>query len=378
MQMQSNLAVDSLDRSPEPPMVKLIGPKAAATGLDHVNSVMNNTASGNMNNDNDKTAADTVHCSKNCSLKDILALLKPIATQYNNSIQELVDLTTRALTMPVDLQIKRHLEAWKSSMTGNRIWMQGPYDVSHPSQNTLTAACLVGLANNAKVPFLSYFCSLKRQQQMSSPGLSPPHILLDMMKSLIVQLLLLQTSDTSIIDIPLTDFDRLLMGSDLDTALNLLHKLRGLVPSYCLCVIESVDVLEDRGDGAHTANLHKVLREVINLGQPLREEREEKEEEVGAYKTVKILLTTNGHVDVLAVAAQNGFLEKIECDSDESGDGEQLGSLWDDDARSDKGGLKRGGGALSVTMLRMGLLADDGITTDSLRGHEAFGQRNSW
>lgn len=158
-----------------------------------------------------------------------------------------------------------------------------------------------------------------------------------MVKSLIVQLLLLQTSDSSAIEIPLTEFDRLLSGGDLDTALDLLHKLRGLVPSYCLCVIESVDVLEDRGDGAHTANLHKVLREVINLGQPLEKKEKAEGNEEDGYKAMKILLTSNGHVDVLAVAAQGGFLEKIACDGDESGDGEQLGSLWDDDAQSDDG-----------------------------------------
>ncbi|KAK6860753.1 hypothetical protein PG995_004389 [Apiospora arundinis] len=333
-QMMSNSAIGSLDRSLEHPVTRLIEPEVAGTGLAHVGLVMDNTVEDINNN----VTTDTIHCSGRCSVRDVLALLEPIATQYNNSIQELVDLTTRALTLSVDLQIKRHLEAWKSSMTGNRIWVQGPHNVSHPSPNTLTAACLVGLANNTKIPFLSYFCSLKQQQQMSSPDLSPPDILLDMVKSLIVQLLLLQTSDTSTIDIPLTDFDRLLMGSDLDTALNLLHKLRGLVPSYCLCVIESIDVLEDRGDGAHTATLCKVLREVINLGQPLGEKRVEKEEEAGAYKTVKILLTSNGHVDVLAVAAQDGSLEKIECDSDESGDAEQLGSLWDNGARSDDEG----------------------------------------
>ncbi|KAK8850867.1 hypothetical protein PGQ11_013346 [Apiospora arundinis] len=335
-QMMSNLAIDSLDRSLEHPVTKLIEPEVAGTGLAHVGLVMDNTVEDINNN----VTTDTIHCSGRCSVRDALALLEPIATQYNNSIQELVDLTTRALTVSVDLQIKRHLEAWKSSMTGNRIWVQGPHDVSHPSQNTLTAACLVGLANNAKIPFLSYFCSLKQQHQMSSPGLTPPDILLDMVKSLIVQLLLRQTSDAFTIDIPLTDFDRLLTGSDLDTALDVLHKLRGLVPSYCLCVIESVDVLEDRSDVAHTANLREVLREVINLGQPLEEKEKEKAEgnEGDSYKTVKILLTSNGHVDVLAVAAQGGFLEKIACDGDESGDGEQLGSLWDDDARSEEGG----------------------------------------
>ena len=49
-----------------------------------------------------------------------------------------------------------------------------------------------------------------------------------------------------------------------------------------------------------------------------------------------MLHASDGHADVLAVAAQGGFLNKIAWDADdETGEGEQLGSLWDDETGTD-------------------------------------------
>ncbi|KAK7994454.1 hypothetical protein PG991_016042 [Apiospora marii] len=274
------------------------------------------------------------------SVGDILKLLEPVAIQHNNTIQDLVGLTTAALKTTVDTQIKRRLKTWTSSRTSNRIWIQGPHNVSHPSQNTLTAACLVGLANNAKIPCISFFGSL---QSRGSHGAypSPPDLLLDMVKSLIIQLLLLQDPG-DYLDAQLEDFGKLLVNPvDLSEALGLLHELRGLVPQHLLCVIESVQELEDRGDGSHTANLRKVLREIINLGQSHRREPQPVEGEGAGTeevpeKSVKVCFTSDGHADVLAVAAQGGFLDKVAWDADdEAGEGEQLGSLWDDETGSD-------------------------------------------
>ncbi|KAK7987014.1 hypothetical protein PG988_002002 [Apiospora saccharicola] len=143
------------------------------------------------------------------------------------------------------------------------------------------------------------------------------------------------------------EFENLLVRVDLGEALELLHKLRGLVPQYLLCVIESVQELEDRGDDSHTENLREVLREIINLGEarsPLphqgggggESEGTGADVEGGPEKSVKVCFTSDGHADVLAVAAQGGFLDKIAWDADdEGGEGEQLDPLWDDGAGSD-------------------------------------------
>ncbi|KAK7987013.1 hypothetical protein PG988_002001 [Apiospora saccharicola] len=142
-------------------------------------------------NAKDMTCNDTPGTRSFPSVRDALRLLEPIAIQHNNKIQELVSPTSAALKTTVDIEIKRRLKTWTSGLASNTIWIQGPHSVSHPSQNTLTAACLVGLANNAKIPCISYFASLQSRDPRGAYP-STPEILLDMVKSLIIQLLLLQ------------------------------------------------------------------------------------------------------------------------------------------------------------------------------------------
>ncbi|KAK8075708.1 hypothetical protein PG997_010371 [Apiospora hydei] len=321
-------ADDPLDRLSEPPLVDWAVSSVAEDRVPAEPIPKDTAIPTNQITDNKATGANC------CTVSDVLGLLEPIAEQYNKRMQELVGLTSTALKVAVDIQIKRHLNSWTSSLASNGIWIQGPHNVPYPNQNMLTAACLVGLANNAKIPCISYFGSL---QSRDSRGIypSPPKILLNMIKSFIVQLLLLQEDPDMKFNFALSDVEQLMgpMSNDVDATLNLLHVLRALVPPYLLCVINSVQVLEDRSDEAHTQSLRKVLRAVINLGQPQPPLPGEAE---GAAKTVKVCFTSDGHTDVLAAAVEAGLAEKVAYDTeDDSGEGEKLGSLWDDEAGSD-------------------------------------------
>ncbi|KAK8016969.1 hypothetical protein PG993_015158 [Apiospora rasikravindrae] len=307
MQISDNSADDPLNRLLEPPIVDQAGSLLAAHRL----------PAGSVS---EGTPIRTSHATD--------------GGMYNDRVQELVRLTSAALKVAVDIQIQRRLKLWASSLTFDRIWVQGPHDISHPSQNMLTTACMVGLANSAKIPCISYLGSLQSRDLRGTCS-SPPELLLNMIKSFIVQLLLLQEDPNMHIVPPLSSFEQLMepTNNDLDTALSLLQELQVLVPPYLLCVIESVQVLENRSDGAHTQNLRRVVREVVNLGQTQPPSPGDVEE---AAKTVKVCFTSDGHADVLAAAAQAGFLEKIAYDTeDDSGEGEKLGSLWDDEAGSD-------------------------------------------
>ncbi|KAK7961727.1 uncharacterized protein PG986_002552 [Apiospora aurea] len=324
-----NTSIGLLGTSSQCPFNEQVGSGMASTNLEPVKA----------ESDNKVAYTEKPPDESSCSTNDALSLLEPIAARYNSNIQELVGLTSRALKVAVEIQVKRRLETWTSSLDSNRIWMQGPHDASHPSQNTLTAACLVGLANHNKIPFISYFGSLQQERDMYGRYLSPPEILLDMVKSLIVQLLLIQDDPSTIVEVLTRDFEKLLGSAvDLDVPLDILRRLRALVPPYLLCVIESVQILEDRSNTSHTESLHKVLREVINLGQPQHHTQPQASEGTGGEeKVVKVCFTSDGHADVLAVAAQRGSLEKIAYDAegDAGGEGEQLGSLWDDGEGSD-------------------------------------------
>ncbi|KAH9904446.1 hypothetical protein F4778DRAFT_62818 [Xylariomycetidae sp. FL2044] len=272
------------------------------------------TVSSVLNEDNDIPHRDLVH------IRAILDILEPLATRFGKDIQKLIRLTSTATWVNINNRCKNRIQGWTRSRDTDMIWIGGPYDVSHPSQNTLTAACLVALPTNSKISCLSYFCSLKVHAE---PGRHQPRskILLDMIKSFIIQLLLLTKDDDRTLAIPLSRFEQLLdpQGGDLDATLSLFHDLREIVPMYMHCVIDGIQVLEDMGDRLHKRNLARVLREITNMHHSDASEDQ---------RVIKLCFTTDGHVDALAKLARNNVLEKISYGAEsEEHDAEESSSL---------------------------------------------------
>jgi hypothetical protein len=87
--------------------------------------------------------------------KEILGLLKPLADRFGQNIKRVVDITSRASQVMTHTEIKDHISAWIKASTNRRLWIQGPHDVSNPSQNTLTAVCLVALSNQNDIPCIT-------------------------------------------------------------------------------------------------------------------------------------------------------------------------------------------------------------------------------
>ncbi|CAJ2509403.1 Uu.00g144290.m01.CDS01 [Anthostomella pinea] len=259
-----------------------------------------------------------------------LALLAPITAKYNQDIQNIVAITSRASNITIDHHVKRRIDAWTTSQQSDSIWLQGPHEISHPSQNTLTAVCLVALSNNSDIPCLSYFCSLEVHASGHPRIPSCRDMLLDLVKSFIVQLLLLlpeQVGDTT--SLSPERFAKLVdPGVELDDALSLLHDLRAHAPPYLHCVIEAAQEVEDRSDSKHTRNLLRVLRELVEsprLGNVPGARDQGRQQ---AEKVIKVCLTTDGYVDALAELAQKGAVEKVqiheETHVDGTGDGSSL------------------------------------------------------
>lgn len=258
----------------------------------------------------------------------ILNLLEPVVKRFRDDTQAVVNITSSALHVSIDDQVKRRIDTWITNPCCEALWILGPHDVSHPSQNTLTAVCLIALSSRHDVPSLSYFCSLRT---LSSPGSQLTHkeILLDMIKSFIVQLLLRCPEHiTTELDLSSSRLS-MLMEPDVDIgmALELFFDVRTLAPRYMHCVIEAVQELEDRGDAQHTRQLQRALREIVkppalwssrNSGDPGREVKEmdapEPQRTRGSEleRVMKVCFTSDGYVDALAELASRDEVEKVE------------------------------------------------------------------
>lgn len=258
----------------------------------------------------------------------ILNLLEPVVKRFRDDTQAVVNITSSALHVSIDDQVKRRIDTWITNTCCEALWILGPHDVSHPSQNTLTAVCLIALSSRHDVPSLSYFCSLRTLSSLGS-RLTHKEILLDMIKSFIVQLLLRCPEHIATeLDLSSSRFS-MLMEPDVDIgmALELFFDVRTLAPRYMHCVIEAVQELEDRGDAQHTRQLQRALREIVkppalwssrNSGDPGREVKEmdapEPQRTRGSEleRVMKVCFTSDGYVDALAELASRDEVEKVE------------------------------------------------------------------
>lgn len=258
----------------------------------------------------------------------ILNLLEPVVKRFRDDTQAVVNITSSALHVSIDDQVKRRIDTWITNPCCEALWILGPHDVSHPSQNTLTAVCLMALSSRHDVPSLSYFCSLRTLSSLGS-RLTHKEILLDMIKSFIVQLLLRCPEHIATeLDLSSSRFS-MLMEPDVDIgmALELFFDVRTLAPRYMHCVIEAVQELEDRGDAQHTRQLQRALREIVKppalwssrnsgglgneateMGTPESQRTRESELE----RVMKVCFTSDGYVDALAELASRDEVEKVE------------------------------------------------------------------
>ncbi|OTB00433.1 hypothetical protein M426DRAFT_26575 [Hypoxylon sp. CI-4A] len=101
--------------------------------------------------------ADSGHLSKEdersrrlYDSEEMLQLLDPILKRHGRNIQNIVKITSNSLSVVIANEVKSRLRSWMKSSRHEAIWIQGPHEVSHPSQNTLTAVCLAALANETQ------------------------------------------------------------------------------------------------------------------------------------------------------------------------------------------------------------------------------------
>lgn len=282
-------------------------------------------ASSSSTSNHDQVRAD----QNRHKLQDILRLLDRIAGDHREQIQKLLSVTLRARRVEIEHQMRTRIMTWVEDLATDKLWIQGPYGVSTPSQNTLTAGFLVALSNTNKIPCLHYFCSINTREG-DGRNMTSRAMLVQMLKSFIIQLLLMRKDDELYIDIQLGRLERLVdatVETEVDDVLVVFRSLKAVAPPHLHCVIEGFQELEDRGDPQHTQDLENVVREISSLDHPPGTDQEAPEESSG---TLKLMYLSDGYVDVLAQAIADDRLDKIAftAEVERFEDGESAESSW--------------------------------------------------
>ncbi|KAI0870117.1 hypothetical protein GGS24DRAFT_476517 [Hypoxylon argillaceum] len=258
--------------------------------------------------------------------------LTPIFAKFGQDIDNLVEIASQALKIKVGYLVRGRIGTWTTNIESDKLWIQSGYETSHPSQSTLIAASLAALSNENDIPCVSYFCSLQTHNAYETVP-SRRCMLLDMVKSLTAQLLLIYKSTQPKADISLESFKQLINPElDLKTALTLLRETRSILPHLTHFLIEGVQELENRSDIQQTRDLQEVLQEVIDLDQmpalvptgSVDYQRGASDSTELAHQTfsrqVKVCFASDGYVDALALLVEAGQLEMISNENEGEGD----------------------------------------------------------
>ena len=265
--------------------------------------------------------------------QEILNYLRTFLDRLGHDMNDIIQMTFRASHSGVDSQIRNRLLSWTEDVKSNRLWIQGPSGTPQPSQNRLTAVCLTALSRQNHIPCISYFCSPDHSRPMCAASYNDA--LKAMLASLITQLtLLLPDNFTTLLDLSSARFDALKSDDNplWNSGLELLYDLRTLAPKYLHCIVDGIQVLENRSDFQHTQNLSNLILKLCTLDDekaPVAAERitqpgvlsaidnsnADKEEGLTAQVT-KICFTTDGYSDAMAQIAALNLVEKVEYGSE--------------------------------------------------------------
>ncbi|SCV47898.1 uncharacterized protein FFB14_10082 [Fusarium fujikuroi] len=245
---------------------------------------------------------------------EIQAELAIFTTQWRDQVEHLTEASKQASLLQLDRQVHHRLQTWLRDLSTTNFWIQGPYDVSRPSQNSMTAASLTALAWTHNIPFVAYFCTFTDHDAFGMPTRAS---LEAFMASIIMQLVqLIPERGYSRADLCPARFADFAKGAlDVGETLQLIRDVRELGPRLVHIFIDNLQVLEDRSDQAYTRDFLSTIASLcrLNGGSQLSEIATAPDTSELMFRT-KICFTTEGYVDGLAQAVELQLLNKVEFD----------------------------------------------------------------
>ncbi|OOQ85138.1 hypothetical protein PEBR_27005 [Penicillium brasilianum] len=245
------------------------------------------------------------------SRTEILAEIKDFTDQWKSQVDRLIQVTNQAPILQVDREVHNRLVTWLRAPSCTNFWIQGPHDVSQPSQNSMTAS-LAALARKNNIPCIIYFCSFAERHE---PGISKASDLDSLLASIITQLVqLIPDNGYTEASLAPSRFSALVQGTlRVPEALQLILDIRNLGPRVVYGFIDNIQVLEGQSDQGYTKDFLRTIATLCRLGRGApRPDCTLVREDEGVALGTRICFTTDGYADSLAQASELQLLDKVE------------------------------------------------------------------
>jgi hypothetical protein len=165
----------------------------------------------------------------------------------------------------VEPQALAYVAAWTQSENAQILCVAGPlfegYELESPM--TMLAAKFIDFASTSKVPTISYFCELRRREELIDDNDKETQGFLQMVYGLIRQMIELTLPEMQIDkDLCLSRFSRLDGTADSwEDAMSIFTDIRDLLPGKVFCVIDGLQWLDNRRTSNFLTQFVDLLRE---------------------------------------------------------------------------------------------------------------------
>jgi hypothetical protein len=251
---------------------------------------------------------------------EIASVIHEYIDLFKVEMRELVIMSSYAPYLQAERQVHRQLISWLQDFSSRNLWIQGPHGVAKPSQNSMTAVSIVALSHENNIPTVSYFCSLGCDNH---PQMTSHDALRAMLTSILAQLVLfLPARGSASMSLSLDRFSSIAQKPpNIDELLQLIGDLRKAGPRYLHCVIDSIQILEERSDPVFTRDLLLTIDTLCNFAYdvPSQSQEDDDYETLGVSTMItKTCFTTDGMMDGLLQAAEIDLIEKVDFSVDAS------------------------------------------------------------
>ncbi|KAL6912572.1 hypothetical protein FSST1_010332 [Fusarium sambucinum] len=266
------------------------------------------------------------------SRAEIQTEMKTVTRHWMNQVEDLVQATKQASLLQIDKDVHHQVTTWLRGLSSSNLWIQGPHDVSRPSQNTMTAASLAALARFHNIPCVIYFCTFTNHNALETSKKSDLYALIASIVTQLVQLI--PDQGYSEVHLSPARFAALEQGAlSMGETMQLIRDVRKLGPRLIHAFIDNLQVLEDRSDEDYTRDFLNIIATLCRLSHGshnlgIDASLDTDEEALGT----KICFTTEGYVDGLAQAVDLQLVDRVEFDLETSDpiSGETSGGIeWD-------------------------------------------------
>lgn len=259
------------------------------------------------------------------SSSDIAVIQDTIAAE----LLRVSDAAARIRPLEIDVEVHHHITAWLTGKAHRALWIQGPWGMSKPSQNSNTALLISVGVRKSDVHCVRYFHNIS----INNIHANKQRQLRDCLLSLIRQLVLAIPKPRLATLTFLGDHMGSIVNGTLDvpTALQLLKPLRRAGPPIMTFIIDGIQSLDDSYDSGHNKQLIAAIDGILELASSAqtrelhtREAFTSTTSDSDEQQITKVCFTTDGYMDELARARQHSRLEKVEyhLESDELQSGE--------------------------------------------------------